>query len=41
MLSIKELRMLNDSNIDIDYKIEITNRADTTDMYLSSLAIWR
>lgn len=37
MLSIKELRMLNDSNIDIDYKMEITNRADATDMYLIKL----
>lgn len=37
MLSIKELRELNDPKIDIDLKMEITNRADNIDMYLIKL----
>lgn len=37
MLSIEELRKLNNPKIDIDLKMEITNRADNIDMYLIKL----
>lgn len=37
MLSIEELRKLNDSTIDIDEKIEITSKADNIDTYLIKL----
>ena len=37
MLSIEELRKLNNSNIDLDEKMDITCKADNVDMYLIKL----
>ena len=37
MLSIEEFRMINNPKVDIDIKMELTNRADTIDMYLIKL----
>lgn len=34
MLSVEEFRMLNNPKIDIDLKMELTDRADATDMYI-------
>lgn len=37
MLAVEQLRILNDPKVDIDIKIEITNKADIIDMYLIKL----